>query len=152
MIQGIDLDQAPVVLEQRRWQLAIMALSGAPFVAISILWMHDSGSWLPGVIGAFFGVALVFWLGAVARPARLTIAPDGLHFERLFRRRSWPWRAVSAVGGDRFDLWFQAEGRRVKLRVMDGIAGMEPVNDRGLRLVSGLRLAPILEQARERWS
>ncbi|HEY3695303.1 PH domain-containing protein [Phenylobacterium sp.] len=153
MLDGVDLDRAPVVLVQRRWQTALMTLAAALVAAVGMTLWRGQAWWFGAAVTILFGLFAAVGLAQVISPSQLTIDRSGLRFDEWFRSRSWPWGELANFHGVRGTLWFEHQGRLVSLQLLQGIIGMAPAGWRGgLRLISALKLSPVLEAARARWS
>jgi hypothetical protein len=91
-MQG-SLDQPPIIIRSSRNTALLMLLIAFGFVAIGVRMLRDPK--INPVIGyleiAFFGAGIPIFGCRLVRPDVLTLTPDGIAWDGVFRTVQWTW-------------------------------------------------------------
>jgi len=154
-----DFDHPPIVIAVSRGRTSLLLAGSLAFVAGGVFMAAQAGSLAAGLVPlAFFGACAALALSMLLWPPKLTIGPDGLAQEGLWRTERLAWRDICdfrpatlgigtrAVGFDYTSR--RSRGRLERLNL--ALAGVEGMLQPGYTL-SPHALADLLNAAREHW-
>ena len=162
-MQG-SLNLPPVIIRSSRKTAALMLSICAGFVAIGLMMARDpeENPVIAYFVSGFFALGIPLFGWRLIRPDTLTLTPDGVFWQSIFRSVRWKWEEVQDfraysptgkpgskhVGFDFTDTY--REGTSTFSRVSKQVTGVYGSFGDGWEL-SAADLADLLNNARIRW-